>query len=244
MNSTVIDYRIKFPFSALIVGSAYAGDHSIDRSIVQKFIKRLCLGKTTLALEMCARAATIADKPIHNIIYLSASKQTCFKEFGKKCDIFHMAYTVEEAEHLLKKGVNNLLVVDDFLVDISGQKGLNDWVTKFVITRSHHEQCAIVLLFQNLFGANTRTLSLNASLIILLRQIRDKTTTSILSRQFAPNHPHYLTEALALATEAGMGHFLVIDCQVTREDFARVRNFLWLEHPGRNRIFLPKTNAS
>lgn len=215
------DYRIQFPFSCLLIGSAYAG-------------------KTTLALEICSRAATIAVEPIKNIIYLSASHQSCFQDFKQKCPNFNMAYSVEEAEGLLKKDCNNLMVIDDFLVDISSSKQMNDWVTKFVITRSHHEKCAIVLLFQNLFGANTRTLSLNASIIILLRQIRDKTTTSILSRQFAPNHPHYLTEALALATEAGIGHYLVIDCQVKTPDFCRVRDFLWLEHPARCRIFLPK----
>lgn len=173
-------------------------------------------------------------------MYLSGSKQAVFDTFRSKCPIFTVAYSVTEAESLLQSDANNLLIVDDFLVDITGNKSMNDWITKFVVTRSHHENTAIIMLMQNLFGKNTRTLSLNCSFIVLMKTIRDKSTTSILSRQFSPNNPRYLTDALALATDGQeLGRFLVIDCQVKREDFARVRDFIWLDHPNRNRVFLP-----
>jgi hypothetical protein len=49
-----------------------------------------------------------------------------------------------------------LLVFDDILLSIVGQKDVNEYVTKFFIQRSHHCNCIVILALQNLFAKNLR----------------------------------------------------------------------------------------
>ena len=79
---------------------------------------------------------------------------------------------------------NGLLIIDDLMHQIESDPKIADLFTK----GSHHHNCSIILLLQNLFtkGRIIRTISLNAHVLILMRNLRDKSQIYSLARQLEP----------------------------------------------------------
>lgn len=215
------DYRLKLPFNFLCIGPTSSG-------------------KTSLILELLARRSTIFDTSIDNIVYLSACKQSRLDDFKKKCPIFNLVYSREEAENYLNDGTNRLYVIDDHMTEICDNRDFNAYVTKWVTVLGHHSNTSVIILLQNMFPKNLKSISNNCQYLLLMRQIRDKTSASILSRQFMPGKPHFIPQALERATKNGIGTFLFLDFHTSTPDFARVRNFIWIQHPDKNTLYLPK----
>lgn len=149
---------------------------------------------------------------------------------------------LEETEKLLDNNERQIVVFDDVLVSLTSSKKFCDSITEWFVHKSHHRNKICILLLQNLYASPCiRTISLNATYIILTKCIRDKSSIVHLAKQFSPGHPQYLKEALDHATQHGIGSYLLIDCNVIDcEEIFRVRSFIIPEYPERNCIYLPK----
>jgi hypothetical protein len=113
---------------------------------------------------------------------------------------------------------NTLLVVDDLMHQ--AQQEVVKWFTKF----SHHRNCSIVYLVQNLFHQSKehRTISLNSQYMVLYRNPRDEGQIVHLARQVLPACPKALQQEFADAAAKPYG-YLLLDLKPETADQLRMR---------------------
>ena len=102
------------------------------------------------------------------------------------------------------KSVNNLLVLDDVMSDISRNKKAADLFTRGI----HHNNISVVFISQNLYkqGPSMRDIVLNCQYLILFENTRDVTQLLHLRRQLGIKH---LVEAYGKAIKEPYGHLMV-----------------------------------
>lgn len=88
-----------------------------------------------------------------------------------------------------RKGSYPLIIFDDLLSEI------NHVIEKLFLVGSHHLNTSIILLTQHLFYANPlfRTLSLNATYLLVKKNPRDPSQMVILNKQLFPGKRGFLT---------------------------------------------------
>lgn len=101
---------------------------------------------------------------------------------------------------------------------------INNDISRLFTEGVHHWQTNICFVSQSLFiqNDNYRTMSLNASYIILMRNIRDKRQIHTLARQYVPHRPSFLVESFTQATSSPFS-YLVLDCRNDSCDLTRIR---------------------
>lgn len=79
----------------------------------------------------------------------------------------------------------HLIIIDDLMNESSSSKLISSLFTR----GSHHKNLSVILIVQNLFiqGSESRNISLNAHYIVLFKNPRDKSISSMLARQMFPN---------------------------------------------------------
>jgi len=89
-----------------------------------------------------------------------------------------------------KKG---LLVLDDQMETLAKNSRMSDLITRVC----HHRNIGTIFIVQNLFppGKYSRTISLNAHYIIVLKNPHDSLGISVLARQAFPNAVKYMMES-------------------------------------------------
>ena len=114
---------------------------------------------------------------------------------------------------------NNLLVVDD------GQNDYDAEMAKFFTRSAHHRSLTVIFIVQNLFfqSKHSRTISLNANYIVVLKAPRDAAQIGYLARQLYPTQPKFLVEAYKDCTSKPHSYML-LDLQQTTPDQLRVRS--------------------
>lgn len=149
----------------------------------------------------------------------------CYSEWQPLFDTYDNVYfhhgiiKIDE----LNKSKNNLVIVDDLVSDID--QNLEDVFTKL----SHHRNVSIIFITQNLFqkSSHLRTMSLNASYIVLFKNPRDVNQVGYLARQmFPPKQSQFLQEAFRDATSISYG-YLFIDLKQETEELLRIRTGIY-----------------
>ena len=102
----------------------------------------------------------------------------------------------EMVEPFIKKG-GSMIIFDDCMSDINA-----DFENLFC-NLSHHMDCSILFLTQNLFYQNNtfRVMSRNTTYMVLMKNERDKLQISILGKQYSPGNPNFLPQAYQAATK-------------------------------------------
>ena len=115
-----------------------------------------------------------------------------------------------------------LLVLDDLIT--STKDRVVDLFTKI----SHHRNISVVYLTQNIFYKNkpSRTLSLNAHYLVLLKNARDASQVANLARQMYHEKSAFMIEAFKNATSAPYG-YLLIELKQEIDDKFRLRTGLF-----------------
>ena len=77
---------------------------------------------------------------------------------------------------------------------------------------SHHMNCSIIFLTQNLFYQDKvfRTMARNSQYMVLMKNERDKLQGSILGKQYSPGNHTFIPQVLREATKHPYG-YLVLD---------------------------------
>jgi hypothetical protein len=93
---------------------------------------------------------------------------------------------------------------------------------------SHHSNCSIIFLTQNLFfkDKSFRTMSLNSHYIVLMKNDRDKQQISILSKQISPFNSSFITSAYQEATKKAYD-YLLLDFSQETPPILRVRSHIF-----------------
>lgn len=117
-----------------------------------------------------------------------------------------------------------LIVLDDLLEVAYNSNSIETLFTKKI----HHKRWTVFLVSQNLLYQSkiARTISLNLSYLILLKNIRDKAQFAHLARQVEPQHHRALIGAYNDALAKPYGYF-VLDFHVKTPDALRYRSCLF-----------------
>jgi hypothetical protein len=112
-------------------------------------------------------------------------------------------------------------------------------VSKYFTKYSHHQNCSIMYLVQNLFHQSPehRTISLNSQYMILFANPRDSSQIRHLAKQVLPGCPRALEQAYIDATSKAYG-YLLLDFKPQTPAAFRLRTDIF---PGQTTIvYIPK----
>lgn len=114
----------------------------------------------------------------------------------------------------------SLIVIDDLMTELANDKKMTNLFTK----GSHHMNISVIFIVQNLFynAKEMRTININTSYFILLKNPRDKSQIDHLGKQMFPGTKGYLRDAYHDATSSPYG-YLVVDCKSDTDDRVRLR---------------------
>ena len=96
----------------------------------------------------------------------------------------------------LDASVPKLLILDDMMGELSQE------ITNLFTKHAHHRTLSVIFTTQNIFDKNKymRTISLNATYLIMFKSPRDGSQIAYLSRQMRPDNPRIVQEACDTAT--------------------------------------------
>ena len=188
------DPRLKHTFTCMVVGPTQCG-------------------KTRFVLELIRRSNSIHPPP-ERILWC----------FGCYQDLFRSVDGVEFLEGLPDMNIldggkkRTLLIIDDLMSETDSR------VTKIFTKGSHHLNCSVIYISQNLFnkGKENRNICLNTHYLVLFKNPRDSAQIAHLGRQIFPDAIKYFKESFADATSLPYG-YLLIDLRTTTPDLLRLR---------------------
>ena len=114
----------------------------------------------------------------------------------------------------------SLIVFDDLMRTVMNDDNAADLFTE----GAHHQNTSIIFIIQNLFfqGKQSRTISVNAHYIVLLKNPRDRSQVEALGRQIYPRKWATFSQTYEKATLQPHG-YLVIDLYPTTHESCRLR---------------------
>ena len=128
---------------------------------------------------------------------------------------FNKDANIEEITESLKPDESNMLVIDD---QMCGSSRDRKYIEKLFTQGSHHKNLTVILIVQNLFVKELRTISLNTHYFVLLKNSRDRTQIRVLGQQMFPENPKFLVEAYDDATRGQKYGYLIVDSHPQTDD--------------------------
>ena len=196
------DLRLQWPFAVLMAGSSGSGKTTLMSKIV------------------CNPDRSMTRVPERVLIYYSHD-QDAYRELLERSPrpVTLIKGSVPED---LETDPGTLLIVDD--LQSSDVKTLAKWFT----VKCHHNDTSLIYMVQNLFDRTPehRTVSLNASHIVLFKSPRDSSQIVHLAKQVYPKNPRFLMEAYAAFTQGRPHSYIVIDFKQGTDERHRLRSTL------------------
>lgn len=211
-----MDPRWKHPFSALISGSSGSG-------------------KTTFVVNFLKNLNHLSHPLPERIVWIYGQWQPVYKtlnEWWKQQKGVETSLEFREGVRYVdeitsaRDGKRKLLILDDVMHEA------DDRVTKLFTKGSHHLNISVMFLVQNLFyGGNRehRTISLNASYIVVFKNPRDARQIEILSNQMYPGQSQFLREVFTDVTSNTPHAYILLDMKQSTPDALRVRSNIFPE---------------
>lgn len=149
------------------------------------------------------------DKPIDEIIWCYAqenSLQSIKEHIDPKHKIKYVKGVPETFENPHNKSI--LIVIDDLMMENYGER-----ICSLFVHGSHHRGFSLIYIVQNLFASSRymRTISLNASYLVIFNSPRARSQFKFLARQLLPEHPSSLYNVYKEATEERPFSYFFID---------------------------------
>lgn len=215
------DCRFKFPFTWFVSGGTGCG-------------------KTTMVLKFLRHHKILTTNPeCSNVIYCYNEWQSGFDSLAKE-DVVTEWYeglpTMETIKEKIEpfKSTGTILVLDDF-----GQQLNSSYVELFTVV-SHHSNCSVILMTQNLFDKNPiyRPISMNSKYMTVFKNPRDNHQISALARQTFPESYRDIVKIFHKATEKPHS-YLFFDFDQKTPNKLRVRTQI-LPQEGPMKCFIPR----
>lgn len=191
-------------------------------------------GKTTFLAKLMNFHKSMIDPPPEKIYFCYSEWQNIYDSPSFNGVEFHQKdFDVD----ILDKSVNNLVLFDDLITHCNANMEM--MFTKY----SHHKNASVIFITQNIFQKNShlRTMSLNASYLILFKNPRDVNQISFLSRQMYPKKSSFLVDSYREATSTPFG-YLLIDLRQETDDIARIRTNIFPDE--KTYIYVPSSKIN
>lgn len=192
--------RFKSPFCAIVAGPSGSG-------------------KTVLLRKILEHKEHLFSKIPNKVLWCYGQMQEAYKKRIANCAVqYYDGFPDKETLLTLKP---NLIIIDDLMTELTGDKEMSNLFTKF----SHHMNIDVIFVVQNIFhhGKEMRTISLNSHYFILLKNPRDRRQAMCLADQTFPGNRDFFMEAYNDATSLPFG-YLVLDLKPSTPDCMRVRS--------------------
>ena len=127
-------------------------------------------GKTTFVKKLLGNFQVMMDPPPENIKYFCSEYQDTFAEIKSLVpDIEFIEGVPDAIFDSINPKTRNLYIFDDMM----GER--DSVIAKLFTKKSHHGNLSVIYIVQNLFhqSKDHRTISLNASYIVLTKKVRD-----------------------------------------------------------------------
>ena len=171
-------------------------------------------GKTQFTKQFVENSKSLISPEPVQIIWCYSEYQDTYKELQNLPD-FLLVQGLPDLDSLRKeKDISKLIILDDLMSSKEQDK-----VTELFVKGSHHWNCSVVYLVQNLFFKGSRTSRINSHYLVLLKNPTDKLQIATLSRQLFPENPKFFTSAFKDATEKPFSYLLVDLHQSTPEQY-------------------------
>lgn len=191
-------------------------------------------GKTHLIQQILKYQDILISPPIKKIFYCYSVWQPKFDEMKQSINNLEFFQGIKSLEEL-NAFENNLIILDDLMQDCEN----SDCIAHLFTVDSHHRNCSVFFLSQNLFsrGKYMRTISLNCSYLIIFKNPRDKSQIGVLARQMFPDQIPFFMEAYSDAVENKSHSYLFLDLKQTTLEKNRIQSGII---PGEERIIYTK----
>lgn len=199
----------KVPFRILVVGCSGSG-------------------KSTLVAELIRRRDEFFDTPFQKIFYC-AKYSTSVPEIIKDDPILKFHEGIPSDEIIENSDQTHiLLVLDDLL-----ESAFSSDTVSSIFTQGRNRKLSIFLLSQNLFPpyAKARNISLNASHIIVFRNLRDSSSIGHLARQVFNSHSKSFCDLFINNVSQPFAHLLFDFSTENNANFLRYRENILNKYP-------------
>ena len=214
-----MDTRLQHPFTCILAGPSNCGKSWFVRKLLEN-------------------ARSVLSHQPSNIVWIYSCWQPLYGQLQTRFKHLRFVEGLPESlndDALLPPSEVNLLIVDDLMCE-GGQSGeLEKAFTQY----SHHRNLSICYIVQNVFnkGKSNRSISLNASYIVLFKNPRDKQQLSVIARQMYPTKTRFFMEAYDDAVGKPYG-YLLIDLKTTTTEEYRLRTGIF--PPDLPVVYIPK----
>ena len=133
-----------------------------------------------------------------NIVYFYSEYQDTFGEIELLVPSIQFVQGLPDAlVDSLNPKIRNLFIIDDMM----GEK--DAVIAKLFTKKSYHGNLSVIYIVQNLFhqSKNHRTISLNASYLVLTKNVRDASQVIHLAKQLYPSNTKFFQQAYQMATK-------------------------------------------
>lgn len=189
------DIRLKSSFNLMIVGPTRSGKTSWvknlltigDQIFTKKPVKVFLFYKMMQDMYIEMKETNL----VHELINVS-------KDMPTLDDIQEMVGPFRDSG-------GSMIIFDDCMSEIN-----QDFENLFC-NLSHHMNCSIIFLTQNLFYQDKtfRTMSRNTQYYVIMKNDRDKAQFSILGKQYSPGNHNFIPQILNEATKYPYGYILL-----------------------------------
>ena len=203
METLEHDWRLRWPFRLLVPGSSGSG-------------------KTTLMKRLVSESKDVMSRPPASVVLFYSHMQPAYEELRRSAPC-PVALVPGGPAGTLRTRPGTLIIVDD-LQATHGEE-MSAWFTR----KSHHNDTSVIYLVQNVFDKTPhhRTISLNATHIVLFKNPRDSSQVQHLDKQVFPGCGGFLTRAYEMSTAATPHSYIVMDFNQSTPGNFRLRNTLF-----------------
>lgn len=154
--------------------------------------------------------------------------QAAYAQIVKDCDLpVYLHQELPTLEHIPPRG--SLVVFDDVQNVTQATQVINQYFLKLC----HHNDITGVVILQNLFDSKDRyirSINLNASVLIIFRNIRDSLLVSHLSKQAFPGRKNILVRILNRITKNNPRGYMALYLNPDTRDDLRIRDSVFVEY--------------
>ena len=192
-------------------------------------------GKTTFVKKLLSNVEVMIDSPPEDIKYFYSEYQETFAEIESLVPNIKFIEGVPDA---IFDGINpktrNLYIFDDMM----GER--DSVIAKLFTKKSHHGNLSVIYIVQNLFhqSKDHRTISLNASYLVLTKNVRDASQVIHLAKQIYLSNVKFFQQAYQMATAEPFS-YLFIDLTPTCPDETRLRSGIFPND--KHYVYVPQT---
>ncbi|RWS19285.1 hypothetical protein B4U80_05640 [Leptotrombidium deliense] len=163
--------KLKHHFSCILAGPSFSGKTTIVTNIINSL----------------SEISNFENNKI-NLLWVYGQQESISNI--TVCQNINVLFdNVVPTDTYLKENYINIVVIDDLMSEACDDKALAEFFTK----KSHHMKFSIFLLIQNLFykSRQLRTICLNASYILIMKNRRDLSQIDYIGRQLYPNNRRF-----------------------------------------------------